>query len=209
MRLHLAKVKHLTPFPQHNVLLSSITRSIASYWILSVHPQLHPDLASPLSDTLPFIITSYVRYFRQLPCSTLHSVDLQQHSLQTEQEPLRVYNDFPKDIQPSMVLSRISRSSPPIYILLWNWSVWASLVVQWLRICLPMQGTRFQFLVWEDPTCLGATKPEFCNYWSPSAREPVLGNKRSHHNKEKAPLKQLEEASAQQQGPSTAKNKYK
>ena len=118
MRLHLAKVKHLTPFPQHSVLLSTITRSISSYWILSVHPQPHPDLASPLSDTLPFIITSYVRYFCHLPHSTLHSVDLQQHSLQIEQEPLRVYNDFPKDIQSRMVLSRISRSSPSIYILL-------------------------------------------------------------------------------------------
>ena len=26
-------------------------------------------------------------------------------------------------------------------------------VAQWLRICLPMQGTQVQFLVWEDPTC--------------------------------------------------------
>ena len=32
----------------------------------------------------------------------------------------------------------------------------ASLVAQWLRICLPMQGTRVQALVWEDPTCHGA-----------------------------------------------------
>ena len=29
----------------------------------------------------------------------------------------------------------------------------ASLVAQWLRICLPMQGTRVRALVWEDPTC--------------------------------------------------------
>ena len=39
-----------------------------------------------------------------------------------------------------------------------------SLVAQWLRICLPMQGTRVQALVWEDPTCRGATKPESHNY---------------------------------------------
>ena len=32
----------------------------------------------------------------------------------------------------------------------------ASLVAQWLRICLPMQGTRVRALVWEDPTCRGA-----------------------------------------------------
>ena len=40
----------------------------------------------------------------------------------------------------------------------------ASLVVQWLRIRLPMQGTRGQALVREDPTCRGATKPMSHNY---------------------------------------------
>ena len=39
-----------------------------------------------------------------------------------------------------------------------------SLVVQWLRIRLPMQGTRVRDLVWEDPTCCGATKPVHHNY---------------------------------------------
>ena len=39
-----------------------------------------------------------------------------------------------------------------------------SLVVQWLRICLPMQGTRVRALVREDPTCRGATKPVSHNY---------------------------------------------
>ena len=42
----------------------------------------------------------------------------------------------------------------------------ASLVVQWLRICLPMQGTRVQTLVWEDPTCCRATRPVSHNYWA-------------------------------------------
>ena len=35
----------------------------------------------------------------------------------------------------------------------------ASLVVQWWRIGLPMQGTWVRGLVWEDPTCRGATGP--------------------------------------------------
>ena len=30
---------------------------------------------------------------------------------------------------------------------------------QWLRICLPTQGTWVRSLAWEDPTCLGATNP--------------------------------------------------
>ena len=41
---------------------------------------------------------------------------------------------------------------------------WASLVAQWLRICLLMQGTRVRALVWEDPTCHGAAGPVSHNY---------------------------------------------
>ena len=40
----------------------------------------------------------------------------------------------------------------------------ASLVAQWLRIRLPMQGTRVRALAQEDPTCGGATKPGRHNY---------------------------------------------
>ena len=39
-----------------------------------------------------------------------------------------------------------------------------SLVVQWLRIRLPMQATRVRALAREDPTCRGATKPVSHNY---------------------------------------------
>ena len=42
----------------------------------------------------------------------------------------------------------------------------ASLVAQWLRICLLMQGTRVQALVREDPTCRRATRPVSHNYWA-------------------------------------------
>ena len=38
-------------------------------------------------------------------------------------------------------------------------SLRASLVAQWLRIRLPMQGTWVCALVGEDPTCHRATKP--------------------------------------------------
>ena len=37
-------------------------------------------------------------------------------------------------------------------------------VAQWLRICLPVQGTRVRALVREDPTCHGAAKPVCHNY---------------------------------------------
>ena len=42
----------------------------------------------------------------------------------------------------------------------------ASLVAQWLRIYLPMQGTRVRALVWEDPTCRGATGPVSHSCWA-------------------------------------------
>ena len=66
---------------------------------------------------------------------------------------------------------------------------------QWLRIRLSMQGTWVQSLVWENPTCHGATKSKHHNSWSQYALEPVLCNKSSHHN-EKAHTPQWCVASA-------------
>ena len=66
-----------------------------------------------------------------------------------------------------------------------NIKIGTSLVAQWLRICLPMQGAWVRALVQEDPTCRRATKPASHNYWSLCA-EPVLHNKRSHRNKKPA-----------------------
>ena len=43
-------------------------------------------------------------------------------------------------------------------------NVGTSLVAQWLKIRLPMQGTQVRSLVWEDPTCCGVTKPMCHNY---------------------------------------------
>ena len=45
-----------------------------------------------------------------------------------------------------------------------NTNLGASLVAQWLRVCLLMQGTRVRALVWEDPTCRGAAGPVGHNY---------------------------------------------
>ena len=80
-----------------------------------------------------------------------------------------------------------------------------SLVAQWLRIHLPMQGTQLWALVREDPTWRGATKPVCHNYWAcalepashnywacvlqllkPTRLEPVLRNKTSHRNEKPA-----------------------
>ena len=67
-----------------------------------------------------------------------------------------------------------------------------SLVVQWLRICLPIKGIWVQSLVREDPICYRTSKPMChsfwercavcCSYWSPCTLEcmPVLHNKSSN-----------------------------
>ena len=52
-----------------------------------------------------------------------------------------------------------------------------SLVVQWLRTCLPMQGTPVWSLLWEDAACLGAPEPMCHSYWA-RAVEPVPHNRR-------------------------------
>ena len=51
-----------------------------------------------------------------------------------------------------------------VYMVFKNVLNGASLVAQWLRICLLMQGTRVRALVWEDPTCHGAAGPVSHNY---------------------------------------------
>ena len=66
----------------------------------------------------------------------------------------------------SIEISLLSgKKNPQTYnFLLSKMRVRASLVAQWLRIRLPMQGTRVQALVPGDPTCRGATKLLCHNY---------------------------------------------
>ena len=47
-----------------------------------------------------------------------------------------------------------------------------------------MQGTQFRALVWEDPTCRGATKSVHHNYW---ARKPQLLSPRATTTEAHAP----------------------
>ena len=111
----------------------------------------------------------------------------------------------------------------------WNFknnTIGASLVAQWLRIRLPMQGTWVRALVQEDPTCCGATRPVYHNYWA-CTLEPVSHNywslcayspcsttrestaMRSPRTETRSSPRslQLEKARAQQQRPNAAKNK--
>ena len=113
----------------------------------------------------------------------------------------------------------------------------ASLMAQWLGVCLPMQGTRVRALVWEDPTCHRAAKPVLYNYWAwalelashnywahvplllkPAHQEPVLRNGGGGGTAVSGPCTmakgspcspQLERACAQQQRPNAATKKKK
>ena len=96
-----------------------------------------------------------------------------------------------------------------------------SLVVQWLRICLPTQGTHVRALVREDPTCHRATKPVSHNYWArvlqllkPARLEPMLTTREATAMgspctamKSSPCSTQLEKARAQPRRPNSAKNK--
>ena len=63
----------------------------------------------------------------------------------------------------------------------------ASLVAQGLRVCLPMQGTRVRALVWEDPTCRGATRPVSHNYWACASEACAPQQERPRRRKARAP----------------------
>ena len=53
-----------------------------------------------------------------------------------------------------------------------KWAGRASLLAQWLRICLPVQETWVQSLVQEDPVCHEAAEPVGHDFWA-CAVEPA------------------------------------
>ena len=77
--------------------------------------------------------------------------------------PIKLYAELPDGpaipLLQLEICVKISKQKPHL-----KWSRGASLVAQWLRICLLMQGTRVRALVWEDPTCRGAAGPVSHNY---------------------------------------------
>ena len=83
----------------------------------------------------------------------------------------------------------------------------ASLVAQWLGICLLMQGTRVRALVWEDPTCHGdwAREPQLLSLrvWSlcPATGEAAIVRGPRTVMKSGPHLPQLEKALARNEDP--------
>ena len=68
-------------------------------------------------------------------------------------------------------------------------NLWTSLVAQWLRIHLSMQGSQVQSQVQEDPICRRATKPVCHNYWA-CTLEPKSHNNWAHAPKLLKPVNQ-------------------
>ena len=63
-----------------------------------------------------------------------------------------------------------------------SWKSEASAVVQWLEIYLSMKGTPIWSLVWEDPTCHGATEPVCHNFWACTLEPMSCTNEPTCHN---------------------------
>ena len=92
------------------------------------------------------------------------------------------------------VSSRQEVSGPP------RWKITstdarASLVVQWKRTSLPMQGMQVRFLVREDPAYSRVSvSHDYCRDWDPQLLKPrthlesALHNKR-HHGDEKSTMR--------------------
>ena len=103
----------------------------------------------------------------------------------------------------------------PLWRTVWRFlkklKIGASLVAQWLRVCLPVQGTRVRALVWEDPTCRGATRSVCHNCWACASgacapqREAAMVRGPRTAMKSGPRLPQLEKALAQKRRPNTAK----
>ena len=85
-----------------------------------------------------------------------------------------------------------------------------SLVLQWLRILQPVQGTGVRPLVWEDSTCRRATKPMLHSYCSLNMLEPTCSGACSAAKVTPmiSPCTALEKACLQQPRPGAAKSKH-
>ena len=80
----------------------------------------------------------------------------------------------------SLRISHITSLSLHFFFCKMEWAG-TSLVVQWLRIHLPVQGTWARSLIWEGSTCCGVTEPA-CHSYRACVSEPLLCSKRHHRN---------------------------
>ena len=109
-----------------------------------------------------------------------------------------------------------------LYIYAWLWEINSGIhlsldfpgwQVQWIRTHLPTQGTGVWSLVWEDSTCIWATKLTYmlaesmCLEPCSTTREAAIMRSPRTAMKSSPCFQQLEKASMQQQRPSATKIK--
>ena len=131
----------------------------------------------------------YIHYPRKIPYAYLQSISPPLHSRQHSSNFYHHHKLIPglhrNGIIHTLFCFRILLLKS--YGFFYDWKLaGTSLVAQWLRIRLPMQGTRVWALVREDPTCRGATKPVRHNYWA-CALEPASHNYRACTPRARAP----------------------
>ena len=84
-------------------------------------------------------------------------------------------------------------------------------VVQWLRLCLPTQGTQVLSLVLAESTCCGTTEPMCYNHWAQGLQNLCSTMKKATAVRSPctAVKRRLERARAHQQGPAQSKTSNK
>ena len=76
----------------------------------------------------------------------------------------------------------------PTRVFISEMKTWTSLMVQWLRIYLPMQGTQVRSLVLEDSSCCGTKKSMSCNYWAHTPQQLKPSHARDCAPQQEKPL---------------------
>ena len=160
----------------YSLFLSHLDDSVAAAAAAVKSLQLCPTLCDPMDCSLPGFSIHGILQARVLELGAI-AFFLDDSNMQQNGEPLIYFMVWPWPWPLCTGWSLLWAELYPIQL-----HAEISLVVQWQRICLPMQGTLVWSLVLEDSTLHWATKPVDHNYWSPHTLETMLCNKRSHCN---------------------------
>ncbi|XP_073653502.1 hepatocyte nuclear factor 1-beta isoform X4 [Tursiops truncatus] len=144
-------------------VINSVAGSLAALQPVQFSQQLHSSHQQPLMQQSPG------SHMAQQPFMAAVTQLQNSHMYAHKQEPPQYSHTsrFPSAmvVTDTSSISTLTNMSSSKQLNLWKEvDSGTSLMAQWLRIRLPMQGTQVWTLVPEDPTCCGATKPVHHNY---------------------------------------------